>query len=154
MTTTPTCPTCGSELHLTRDGVLDAWLCPNGHGTGFTLTEAYHRIDDDEVHAIWQQARTASPGARACPLCGVTMVTMDVAPARSDGGATFALDVCLADELLWFDAGELDAIPRRSEHGEDHADDARIADITRQFGMELTAGWSASRGTPIRFTSS
>jgi Zn-finger nucleic acid-binding protein len=146
MTTTPACPTCGAELRLKRDGVLDAWLCPAGHGKGFTLTEAYERIDDDEVQAIWQQARESAPGTRACPLCGETMVAMTVAPTVG-GDATLPLDVCLRDELLWFDAGELDAVPVRSGDDDDNvadlADDARIAEITRQFGVELTAGWSS-----------
>ncbi len=145
-TTTPACPTCGAELRLDRDGVLDAWLCPEGHGKGFTLTEAYQRIDDDEVRAIWQQARAASPGTRACPLCGDTMVNMTVAPTVG-GDATLPLDVCLRDELLWFDAGELDSFPVAShDDTTTDADDARIAQITRQFGVELTAGWAAKDG--------
>jgi Zn-finger nucleic acid-binding protein len=146
MTTTPACPTCGAALRLKRDGVLDAWLCPAGHGQGFTLTEAYERIDGDEVRAIWQQARASSPGTRACPLCGDTMVSMTVAPTRTADEPSLPLDVCLRDELLWFDAGELDMVPARADDEDDaaaRADDARIAEITRQFGVELTAGWSS-----------
>jgi hypothetical protein len=41
-------------LRLEHDGALNAWVCPNDHGLGFTVSEAYERIGEDEIHAIWQ----------------------------------------------------------------------------------------------------
>ena len=65
----PACPTCRAQLSLQTDDQFDAWVCPNGHGLAFTLSEAYERLRDDEVHAIWQRARAADAhvGGAAVP---------------------------------------------------------------------------------------
>ena len=94
-TPAPICPSCGATLHLEPDGDLHSWVCPSGHGLGFTITEAYERIDEDEIRAIWQQARGASPGSRACPMCGRVMASVEVAPAPGSSGA-LALKRCQA----------------------------------------------------------
>jgi len=146
----PACPSCGSPLHLEHNGELDAWACPQGHGLGFTISEAYERMDEAEIRAIWQQARIAIPGPRACPICATTMVTVTVAPT-SGAPATLGLDVCLADELVWFDAGELDAIPVDSnEAAANPEEDAHLAEITEQFGDALSEEWSARDSERMR----
>jgi Zn-finger nucleic acid-binding protein len=70
------------------------------------------------------------------------MVSVTVAPT-TDAPSALTLDVCLADEFIWFDAGELDAIPvDTNEPVPDPAEDAHIAQISEQFGRELSAEWS------------
>ena len=146
----PVCPNCGSVLHLEHEGALIAWVCPNDHGLGFTVSEAYERIDEDEIHAIWQQARTAEPGTRACPMCATTMVAVGVPPsAHSD--TVLNLDVCLVDELLWFDAAELDVIPVATPDPVPSPEEAaRIATITKQFGDQLSTEWEARDRMTLR----
>ncbi len=138
-TSAPVCPNCGSTLQLEHDGELDAWACPQHHGLGFTVSEAYKRMDEGEIHTIWQQARTASAGSRTCPICTTTMVSVTVAPtaaATTDPLPTLSLDVCLVDEFIWFDAGELHEIPvDTNEPAPDPEEDAQIAQITEQFGQ-------------------
>lgn len=51
-TPAPICPKCGAELRLGASGRLQAWSCPAGHGVGFTVTAAYERLADDEIHAV------------------------------------------------------------------------------------------------------
>lgn len=146
----PICPTCGSPLELEHDGGLDAWVCPKGHGLGFTLSEAYARIDDDEIRAIWQQARVATPGTHPCPICGTTMVTVAVAP-QAESDTALDLDVCLTDELFWFEAGELDVVPVAAPDETPSAEDeARLAEITTDFGEELSEEWEARDNAPLR----
>jgi Zn-finger nucleic acid-binding protein len=145
----PVCPNCGSALHLERDGALDAWVCPNGHGLGFTVSEAYERIGEDEIHTIWQQARTASPGTRACPMCATTMVAVAV-PPNAHVSTVLNLDVCLVDELFWFDAGELDIIPIESpDPGPSREEEAHLATIAKQFGDQLISEWAARENTTL-----
>jgi Zn-finger nucleic acid-binding protein len=148
---TPACPTCRADLSLQADHELDAWVCPEGHGLAFTLTEGYERLQEDELHEIWQRARSAPRGRRACPMCNATMVTVAVAPDGDEeandaeapaGPGAVGLDVCLVDELLWFDAGELDEFPEDLPDPEPSAEEqAELASVTRTFGEALSAGW-------------
>lgn len=146
----PVCPTCAAALALEHDDDLDAWVCPNGHGLGFTVSEAYERIGDDEVKAIWQRARGSSPGSRACPICSSTMVAVQVAP-QPGGRASLALDVCLADELIWFDTGELDEIPDDGPEPRPSAEEnARVEAISDEFGDALATEWSHQDAVRLR----
>jgi Zn-finger nucleic acid-binding protein len=134
----PACPTCGTELTLHADETFDTWVCPNGHGLAFTLSEAYERLRDDEIQAIWQRARSGDSVAsgRRCPMCSQPMVAV-----RCE---TITLDVCVVDEVFWFDAGELDVLPPEEPEPPPSADEqAELARITRSFGDALTAGWDA-----------
>jgi Zn-finger nucleic acid-binding protein len=142
MNPTCTCPTCGATLALRHEGALDAWTCPLGHGLGFTLTEAYERLPDDEIHTVWALARTATPGSRRCPMCGQPMVTVSVPGV--DGAPPVDVDVCVTDELLWFDAGELDRLPPGRPDAPPSADEQHeIDEITQQFGVGLQRDWAA-----------
>ena len=126
----PTCPKCGAELKLGSSGRLDCWSCPRGDGLGFTLSEAYERIPDDDVSHIWHDSEHASPGKYACPMCGGQMVVV-----TSHG---VSLDVCRDDELLWFDAGELDPFPQHESEPPPSPDElARIAQIRAAFDHDL-----------------
>ena len=149
-TLAPVCPNCGSALHLEHDGALDAWACPQHHGLGFTLSEAYSRMDEAEIHTIWQQARAGDAGTLACPICSARMVAVSVAPT-SEAATTIALDVCLADEFIWFDAGELDEVPvDTNAPAPDPAEDAQLEEITEQFGDSLSAEWSERDSETMR----
>ena len=146
----PVCPTCGKPLTLEHDDDLDAWVCPAGDGLGFTLSEAYRRIGDDEVKAIWQLARGSAAGTRACPICATTMVKVRIAP-QPGGAATLDLDVCLTDELIWFDTGELETIPDDGpEPAPKGQETARIEEIADDFGDALTAEWSHQDAVRLR----
>jgi Zn-finger nucleic acid-binding protein len=136
---TPKCPTCGAELTLEHTGKLDAWTCPAGHGLGFTLTEAYSRISEAEIHEIWAATATALDSARRCPLCSGPMVVVH-APTTTPG-TSVALDVCVPDELFWFDAGELDSMPAATPERVTTEDDARVQQITKQFADAVDASW-------------
>ena len=142
----PSCPTCSAELTHTVTGDLATWVCPNGHGAGLTVTEAYHHLQDDEIHRAWDAAKSAPAGPRACPICGRAMAvvtldyTSDEAPdvTTTDKLGTETIDVCTEDELIWFDPGEYEALPADVANPEPSAEElAHIAAIREAFGGEL-----------------
>ena len=45
----PKCPLCDSGLKLGKSGEVDAWSCPTGHALGIMISEAYGRVQDDEI---------------------------------------------------------------------------------------------------------
>ncbi len=139
----PACPTCRAELTRQTERTFDAWVCPEHHGLAFTLSEAYERLSDDEVHAIWRGANAddATRSTHGCPMCAATMVAV---PCEG-----ITLDVCAIDEVLWFDAGELEQLPPDTgDVAPSPGEQADIAAITDQFGDALDEGWDAEeRGT-------
>src|SRR5262249_52932037 len=104
-------PTCNAALSLTAAGDFNSWVCPAGHGFGATVTEAYNKVSDAEVHEIWDLARSAQPGASKCPMCEVPMRAIDLPLPEGAAAKSEQLEVCRNDELIWFDAGEMDPLP-------------------------------------------
>jgi len=67
-------------------------------------------IRHDYLHDAWQRAIGAARSAgRRCPGCSAAT---DLVPTA---GPEF--DVCRRCQLMWFDAGELDALPVRDADG-------------------------------------
>ncbi len=126
----PKCPQCGADLVLGASGKLDAWSCPAGHGLGFTISEAYERLEGDEVHRIWQASEHAGPGKYACPMCSRPMDNVCVG-VGSDGSPQESLDVCRDDEFIWFDPGELDEFPQGAPAAAPSADELKEIDQIR-----------------------
>lgn len=104
-TTALGCPTCGTPVRLVRQGGADVWACPQGHGLGFTLDEAYGHVDEAALGTLWRASAAAPAGGRACPLCAGPLVTV------AGEGTDVPVDVCRPDQLIWLDAGELEALP-------------------------------------------
>jgi Zn-finger nucleic acid-binding protein len=156
---TPLCPTCGTALGLNPQGDFHAWVCPNGHGLAATLTEGYHKVQDDELHQLWKLAKTAAPGDRKCPMCEQPMVVVDlgwdsdeVEEGTAGDGADEGheeLDVCKLDEVIWFDAGELEALPADLPNAEPTPEqqaqitqiaDTFVSDYTNQVEQDIHSG--------------
>ena len=163
MAPSATCPICSSPLALTADGSFDAWVCPEGHGLAATLSEAYERAQEDDLQALWAVARGASRpvSGRACPMCSVPMVRADApfdddeVPEGQPGDAptrgTVPVDVCLADQVVWFDAGELEQLPADLPDVPPTAEQqAAIDGIARSFGEALVAADASRPGLADR----
>jgi Zn-finger nucleic acid-binding protein len=133
----PKCPQCGADLKLGASGSLDAWSCPAGHGLGFTVSEAYERLEDGEIHKIWHASEQARPGKHACPMCSRPMVNVTVTAGADDSGQV-SLDVCREDEFIWFDPGELDELPQHTPTQEPSAAELQKVDqIRKTFDHDL-----------------
>jgi Zn-finger nucleic acid-binding protein len=145
----PKCPQCGAELKLGASGKLDAWSCPAGHGIGFTLSEAYERLEDDEIHAIWKASEQAAPGAHTCPLCSQPMASVTIAVA-GPGSPEETFDVCREDEFIWFDPGELDEFPQHTAVAPPSADEQRKIDqIRATFDHDLDEAIAAEESDSV-----
>jgi Zn-finger nucleic acid-binding protein len=150
--TAPACPKCDAALALGATGDLNFWSCPTGDGLAFTVSEAYTRLQEDEVARLWDLANKAVAGPYACPICTGPMRRATVGydddefkegekGDTTDVGSTI-VDVCVGDQFVWFDAGELDLVPQDKKDAKPTPEEtANIDKITRQFGHNLTEDW-------------
>ncbi len=154
MLAAPKCPQCKAELKLVANGQLDFWSCPAGHGLGFTLSEAYGRIQDDEISQIWHSSESAAPGDHTCPMCSAPMVTVTIgidadefAEGKDGDGADtkeVTLDVCREDQLIWFDPGDLDSLPQDLPNPKPSAQEERnVALIAKAYDHDLVEAYEA-----------
>jgi membrane associated rhomboid family serine protease len=66
-------------------------------------------VQREHVNELWQKGRSDEyPRKRHCPACGRMMAE---APLEA-GGAPKHIDVCKGCHFIWFDAGELEALPK------------------------------------------
>jgi len=148
--TMPHCPVCGVELQLGSSGALDRWTCTAGHGLALTLSESYERLQEDEIGRLWQLARDAAPGPMPSPFDGVPMRRFslpydeDELPEGEPGdGADIGsveIDVDVANQFVWLDAGELEALPEDLPDPEPSAVELeKVAEIAAQFGAGVEA---------------
>jgi hypothetical protein len=145
----PHCPIGGEALQLGSSGEVDHWSCPAGHGLALTLSEGHARLQDDEVAELWQRARAAGPGPLDSPFGRRRMVRLelpydaDELPTDAPGGGqapagVVVLDVDLEEQFIWFDAGELDALPEDLANAAPAAEVlAREAEIRARFGADV-----------------
>ncbi len=163
MAAAPRCPQCREELELVANGRLDFWACPRHHGLGFTLSEAYERLEDDEISKIWHGSETAAPGSRTCPMCDRPMLAVTIGvdddeaaegePGDHTDSLQVSLDVCREDELIWFDPGELDQLPLDRANPKPSAQEQRSIDlIVKAYDHDLVEALEAesSRGVADR----
>ncbi len=112
-----TCPGCKSPLVKASSRVGLFWGCRSCRGRAVTVEVLRKAVQRKNVNELWQRARSGRyHQKRRCPACGRMMVEVPV----SAGGATKYIDVCKACHFIWFDAGELEALPKvkapRSEY--------------------------------------
>lgn len=150
---------------LTHTGTFDTWVCPTGHGLAVTVTEAYERLEEDEISQLWKKARAATPtgSARKSPTTGKPMVSVEVtwdadeipegeAGDGPDEGSVW-LDVDVEDEVIWFDSAELDHFPQdRPDAQPSQTELDAVSKIQQAFGQSVVDGEHAreSRGLTER----
>jgi uncharacterized Zn finger protein (UPF0148 family) len=146
----PTCPSCGTALVLTHQGDFDSWVCPTGHGLAITVTEAYERLEEDEISQLWKKARAATPtgSARKSPTTGQPMVSVEVTwdadevPEGESGDGpdegSVWLDIDVEDQVIWFDSAELDNFPQdRPDPEPSQAELDGVEKIRQAFGQSI-----------------
>lgn len=109
-----TCPRCVSpQVELARvptpEGLRQE--CPRCGGEAISVTVLSRLVSTSAVRLLLgagadPERRRAS--TRGCPWCRGAMQSVD-APPRSSGDVE--IDVCPSCQLLWFDPGELHALP-------------------------------------------
>jgi hypothetical protein len=149
------CPTCRAALQLTNHDTFDSWICPNGHGLAATLSELYERAQEDEIHALWAQAKASWVAAepttgKACPMCERLMVSIVVGtdvdevdegrPGDGPNTGEVPVDVCVVDQVIWFDVNELELLPADLPDPEPTPEqEAAVQDIARRFADDVAA---------------
>ncbi len=156
----PACPSRHADLSQGATGDLNLWSCPTGDGLAFTVSEAYTRLQEDEIARLWELADKAGPGPHACPICTGPMrratggydddeIKLGEKDDTPDTGSVI-LDICVGDQFVWFDAGELDLMPQDKKDAEPSSEElATIGKMTRQFGHNLTETWEKRDSNPI-----
>lgn len=153
--TVPSCPVCGQPLALGSQGEVDRWSCAQGHGVALTLSEAHVALQDDEVADLWQLARSASETGRPSPfpphrpMARIRLQHDPDEAAEGEPGDTAAtgvveLDVDVAEQFIWFDAGELEELPADLPNTPPSAEELeRLAQLRAQFSADVGAALDA-----------
>ncbi len=146
------CPTCRAALQLTNHDTFDSWVCPNGHGLAATLSELYERAQEDEIHAVWALAKASwvdhePTEGKPCPMCQRLMVSISVGtdadevdegqPGDGPDTGEVPVDVCVVDQVIWFDVAELELLPADLPDPQPTAEqEAALSAIRQQFGSD------------------
>lgn len=118
-----TCPHCNTRLEAVRYGPAAAWRCRRCRGHAVNYGVLRRTLPD----ARWTRLRRAAvttrqPAGVTCPSCRRWIHRV------SDGKVD--LDACRKCQLFWFDAQELEGLPRRAgqaKTGEQLSPEARAA---------------------------
>lgn len=113
------CPQCRSTMAAVKKDDFDTWECTGGHGVGFTVTEAHGRLQEDEIRAIWQAAKSAPQSSLKSPILGRPMVAVtivvdddEIEGNEGPGARPVTLDVCPDEQFLWFQVVALESMSR------------------------------------------
>ena len=112
------CPQCRSTLASVREDRLDTWQCKEGHGIGLTLSESYGHFQEDEIDAIWKEAKSGARSSLKSPLLGGPMVAITVSVDDDEirgnqgpGSRLVTLDVAPDEQFLWFHVVDFNNMP-------------------------------------------
>ncbi len=140
-------PVNGNELVLGSEGELRFWYDPQGSGLAVTLSEAYDVAQEDEIENLWKLAKTAPPSPLMSPQGGKPMVRVvlgydddEASEGHSGDGpdsGQLTVDVDVVNQFIWFDAGELELLPRDKPDAEPTPDqEAQLENIVGVFGEQ------------------
>lgn len=102
------CPRCEVPLAQGFEKGAVHWICEHCRGGGLTVIALRHRVESEQVNALWGEVRhSEQPSSRACPICRRMMsaITVKVPDASVD------LDACRECQFIWFDSGEYETLP-------------------------------------------
>ena len=103
------CPNCRTTLIKRASKLGLVWICPSCNGRAAALEMVRNTVPRPIVNDLWQTARRVEKaGRRRCPACKRWMAEVPIIV----GEATEHLDVCAGCQFIWFDAGELEGLPR------------------------------------------
>lgn len=82
------------------------YACPDCHGRFVGLGVLRKTLERSAVNNLWRSARDGNgKPARPCPVCAAAMTEVTTT------GEQLHIDVCVRCHMMWFDGGELDAMP-------------------------------------------
>ena len=129
-----TCPTCREPLRATKDPKGAIWVCAKCAGAAANLAVLRKRLKAGLVPGLWRQVLAASTvSQRPCPSCGRSMRGF---PMALDGHS-INLDLCKSCEVVWFDRGELEALPKAAIREDGASNEARDRMAQALFNLQL-----------------
>ena len=171
------CPRCRTGLTLEKEPTGLAFTCPRGHGDALTVPVLRKRLARTTVNTLWQTARTARRRSTVrCPSCenttapvplpraavrspasppdaptdaeGTTADAEAPTPSEAAGTDDVVVDACALCQVVWFDTGELEALPPAPPEPDDVRPERAPADAllpwrrTRRELVEDDTAWT------------
>lgn len=171
------CPRCRTGLTLEKEPTGLAFTCPRGHGDALTVPVLRKRLARTTVNTLWQTARTARQRSTVrCPSCenttapvplpraavrspasppdaptdteGTTAATEAPTPSEATATDDVVVDACALCQVVWFDTGELEALPPAPPEPDDVRPERAPADAplpwrrTRRELVEDDTAWT------------
>jgi Zn-finger nucleic acid-binding protein len=133
-----TCPTCHTALRVARDPRGAIWVCQDCAGAAASLAVLRKRLKTGLATDFWRKVLDGSVASqRPCPSCDQSMRGF----AMPLDGHTVNLDLCKKCQFVWFDGGELEALPKAIIQNTEEETRRRKADaaFTVQLQRELKA---------------
>jgi membrane associated rhomboid family serine protease len=142
------CPECRVALGEARVFGELRYGCPECKGIAVPLASLV-RVVDPQVNALVRDAleHSARPSDRVCPKCPRTLARIDLVLS----GLVVVVDACRHCELVWFDAGELDQIPKRRRYDKVAVAQAQrlVVDARRDLQMRHVKQSEAAALIPV-----
>lgn len=137
--TDPQCPRCGKPLARYAD--RDKWRCRACNGVLVGKDQLVVEIGPHATTVLDGETDPARQALHPCPACAYPMT-----PYTIGGAGGVELDRCVADQLVWFDGGELGKV-RAAVPAEN--DDAPLLDDTLGFLRKAMADDLEASYAPI-----
>jgi Zn-finger nucleic acid-binding protein len=103
------CPACSSALNRTSGASGIVWICPACKGRAVNISLLRRQLNPRDVNRLWQTVLESEVRTeRKCPSCEKPMVEVPLTPPPDP----LVLDACRSCQFVWFDASELEKIPR------------------------------------------
>jgi Zn-finger nucleic acid-binding protein len=103
------CPACSSALDRTSGPSGIVWVCPNCKGRAVNISLLRRQLNPQHFNRMWQTVLEAELHTdRKCPACEKPMVEVPITPPPDP----LVLDACRPCQFVWFDASELEKIPK------------------------------------------
>jgi Zn-finger nucleic acid-binding protein len=129
------CPTCHIPLHIDRDPHGAIWVCDRCSGAAANLAVLRKRLLADLVTGFWRKVLSeGTPSARPCPECKKSMTGFRMPVDDHEIG----LDLCKRCQVVWFDGGELEALPKAIAPKDDLSTEAKQQMAILQIQQEQT----------------
>jgi membrane associated rhomboid family serine protease/Zn-finger nucleic acid-binding protein len=107
------CPRCAVPLHTCSHPGAVYFACRQCGGKAGNLALLRRAVTPEFANGLWRKIREAHPtdhhGRLPCPSCGQRMHPAGV-PAMA--GELIQLDACRNCQMVWFDTGEIEQVPR------------------------------------------
>jgi len=133
-------------MTVRRTGRVRSWECDKCKSRAATLAYLRRSFEARRVslrllHDAWQAARRPGAfGRRSCPACTKQMRVVAPGPQQHP-----ELDVCVGCQLLWFDAGEFEALKRGELDNEPQDEEVEHLPIATR--VELATADADARAT-------